>query len=154
MATLEARMRFLYLLNIAIPGALALYHLMAPAGAARALWGSGSVAPLNPPLALPMLGAWWAAIVVVSLLGLREPYKFSPVMLMQILYKFAFLGKAIIPLAMAGRWSSIPTAPVATYASYLLPLFACAPWGYWLGGAEAGRAGEPATAGTGQLKAE
>ncbi len=51
-------MRFLYLLNIAIPGALALYHLMAPTSAAKALWAGSSVAPLNPPLALPMLGAW------------------------------------------------------------------------------------------------
>lgn len=51
-------MRFLYLLNIAIPGALALYHLAAPAAAAKALWAGSSVAPLNPPLALPMLGAW------------------------------------------------------------------------------------------------
>lgn len=142
-------MRFLYLLNIAIPGALALYHLAAPAAAAKALWAGSSVAPLNPPLALPMLGAWWAAIVVVSLLGLREPYKFSAVMLMQILYKLTFLGKAILPLAMAGRWAAIPTAPVAVYASFLLPLFACAPWGHWFGGPGAGRAGEPAMAGAG-----
>lgn len=75
-------------------------------------------------------------------------------MLMQILYKLAFLGKAVLPLALAGRWSAIPTVPVSVYASYLLPLFACAPWGHWLAGARDGRGDQPATAGVGALKAE
>lgn len=77
---------------------------------------------------------------------------------MQILYKLAFLGKAILPLAMAGRWSAIPSAPVALFASFLLPLFACAPWSHWLGDSAAGMARNPtfpgASAGAGQLKAE
>ena len=79
----------------------------------------------------------------------RGPPPCSAVMLMQILYKLTFLGKAILPLAMAGRWAAIPTAPVAVYASFLLPRFACAPWGHWFGGPGAGRAGEPAMAGAG-----
>ncbi len=79
-------------------------------------------------------------------------------MLMQILYKLAFLGKAILPLAMAGRWSAIPSPSVALFASFLLPLFACAPWSHWLGDSAAGRARNTifpgASAGAGQLKAE
>lgn len=77
MASSSAKMRFLYMLNIVIPGSLAVLHLRAPATASSALWGGpANAGSLSPPLALPMLGSWWAAVAILSLLGLRQPLKY------------------------------------------------------------------------------
>lgn len=196
MPSQAARCRFLYSLNIVIPGALAAYCLGWPDAAAANLFGDTGSAGLlaktgaSPSLAYPMLGAWWAAIAMVSVLGLREPLKFrwvrwvvgsaspglvwphwglgaralrrlclpfnhyglpdpiptcSPVMLIQTLYKFVFIGTAVAPLALKGHWDAVqPAMPLAVYTAFLLPLFYCTPWGYLLGGAARGTAAEPA----------
>lgn len=62
----------------------------------------------------------------------------SPIMLLQIFYKIAFLSVAIAPLAAAGRWSSFPVGPTAVFAAYLPLLLYCAPWGYLLGNGDSG----------------
>ena len=92
----EARCRFLYVLNIAVTGGLALHFLACPATAAathfgdtRADLGGGGLMAAGggpaPTLGYRMLGAWWAAVAALSLLGLlRDPFKFSPVFLMQV----------------------------------------------------------------------
>lgn len=63
------------------------------------------------------------------------PSPCSPVFLIQTAYKAAFLLGAILPLGLNGRWGAAPLLPTAVYTSYLLPLFACTPWAYLLGGA-------------------
>ena len=65
--------------------------------------------------------------------ALPTPVPCSPVMLVQIVYKLAFLGTTIVPLAAQGHWSAFPAAPTAVYTAYLPLLLACAPWGYLLG---------------------
>jgi hypothetical protein len=58
----------------------------------------------------------------------------SPVILLQIIYKLAFLSVAIAPLAAAGRWSAVLDANTAVFMAYLPLLLYCAPWGYLLSG--------------------
>ena len=67
-------MRFVYLLNVALPGALAICHLFAPQLAADAIW-QGHAGP-RTSLALMMLGSWWAAVALISIGGLYSPLKF------------------------------------------------------------------------------
>jgi hypothetical protein len=71
-------MRFLYACNILLPGGLAVLHLANPRMAADRIWGGGGMSFQGSPavLALPMLGAWWAGIALLSVLGLRSPLKY------------------------------------------------------------------------------
>lgn len=73
-------MRFLYSLNIAVTGALAAYCLLTPGPAAATLFGdsrwSGVGHGRGSGTAYQMLGSWWAAVCLVSLLGLRSPHKY------------------------------------------------------------------------------
>jgi hypothetical protein len=64
-------MRFQYGLNVVIPGALAALHLLNPTLASQQLWQGARAA-----LPIQMLGAWWAAVALLSVLGLRSPYKY------------------------------------------------------------------------------
>lgn len=69
--TPAARMRFLYLMNIALPGFLGVLHLAAPGRAAALVWDGA-----RPTLAHSMLGSWWAGVAALSVLGLRNPLKY------------------------------------------------------------------------------
>lgn len=79
MMTAEARLRFLYALNILVTSALAAFHLLAPGAAAGAIWGQRGLGggtmvagarPATARLPFQMLGAWWVAVAAVSALGL------------------------------------------------------------------------------------
>lgn len=65
-------MRFLFTLNILVTGGLAAFCLTAPRAAGTALFGSA----VGAATSLQMLGAWWAAVCLVSILGLKSPYKY------------------------------------------------------------------------------
>ena len=52
---------------------------------------------------------------------------------MQVMYKLLFLGR----LAATGQLVSVLTPEWAPFTAYLLPLLACSPWSYLLGGGRA-----------------
>ena len=66
-----ARMRFQYGLNVVVTSALAVLHLLNPTLASQQLWQGARAA-----LPIQMLGAWWAAVALLSVLGLRIPFKY------------------------------------------------------------------------------
>ena len=69
------RLKILYAINVAVPLPLGLTHILAPAAASKWAW-LGHTVP--HPLLYPLIGSLWAAVGIVSLLGLLsdDPFKF------------------------------------------------------------------------------
>ena len=66
-----ARVRFDYGVNIAVLCAPFLLYLLSPTTASQQLWGSAGGLPYSQ-----FVGAWWAAVAALSVLGLRSPLKY------------------------------------------------------------------------------
>ena len=67
-----ARLRRLHALNIVVAGSLGALHLLNPTLAAQHIWQGARGAGMP----LQMVGAWWAAVALLSALGMRSPFKY------------------------------------------------------------------------------
>jgi hypothetical protein len=75
--------------------------------------------PADEPIAFGILGSVYAAFGLLSILGLRSPLKFVPVLLLQLCYKSVwFLGVAL-PLLIAGRFPGYAIPFALIFASYI-----------------------------------
>ena len=55
------------------------------------------------PLLFGALGCIWLTFGILSILGLKEPLKFVPVLVFQLIYKVIWLGAVVIPVAIQGN---------------------------------------------------
>jgi hypothetical protein len=77
-----------------------------------------------------MAGALWLAILVLSMLGLRHPLRYSPVLLLQEIYKTTWLAVYAAPRLMCGDFTSIPWGITASFAAIALIWPFLIPWKY------------------------
>ncbi len=89
-------------------------------------------------------GAMWTAILVMSFLGLTRPLRFSPVLLMQLIYKSLWLLLFAAPRVLHGRAAEVPRGIAGTFLVIVLVWPFLIPWRYLL---EEGQ-GRPEPAGT------
>jgi len=76
--------------------------------------------PDQDPIIFGVVGSVYLAFGLVSILGLRSPLKFVPVLLLQLCYKAIwFLGVAL-PLLVAGRFPSYAIMSVIIFATYII----------------------------------
>ena len=55
-----------------------------------------------------IVGSFWLAILLTSVLGLFFPERMIPVLLIQLIYKSSWLLVYALPRAIRGRWQEIP----------------------------------------------
>jgi hypothetical protein len=77
-----------------------------------------------------LVGSLWTAIMILSALGLREPLRFSPVLLLQVIYKTLWLLFYVVPLLRKGEWSAIPAGITTSFAAIVLVWPWLIPWRY------------------------
>ena len=108
-------LKFMYAYTIAGAGGLALGLLVAPRAIASALgW------PDQDPVMEGVVGSVYLGFALLSVLGLRAPLNFAPVLLLQLCYKSVwFLGVAV-PLSVAGRLPSHALLFMGIFASYII----------------------------------
>ncbi len=81
--------------------------------------------------AISIVGAFWLAISVVSVLGLLNPKAFAAVLLVQLLYKGGWLLVYALPRWFDGRSAEVPTAVAVFFAVWVLVLPFAIPWREW-----------------------
>lgn len=92
-------MKIMYVIAMAGAGMVGVMVLLAPALAQRYIFaGSTTVTPY-----LRILGALWLALGVVAAFGLSAPLAFSPVLLIQLIYKSVWLTVVAYPALMTGN---------------------------------------------------
>jgi hypothetical protein len=82
-----------------------------------------------------LAGALWTAILVLSALGLYAPLRFSPVLVLQVIYKTLWLLVfAALPRVAKGRARSVPWGIAGTFLIIILVWPFIIPWGYLFSG--------------------
>lgn len=135
-----ARIRWLqamYGYTVVGAGTAGLAILLAPALVRSAL----GLPPQDQLISFGVTGSVYLAFALVSLLGLREPLRFAPVLLLQLVYKVLWVGAVVAPRVLAGDLPRHAGLPLAVYATFILGDLVALPFA-WLFSADA-RAGRP-----------
>lgn len=75
-----------------------------------------------------ILGSLWTAILVGSVLGVFHPAAFSPLLLLQVIYKSLWLLVFVLPRLLAARKGEIPWGISLTFLLIVLSYPWVIPW--------------------------
>ena len=119
-------MRVMYALAIVGAGAVGLTTLVAPRLASQYVFiGAAQVDNY-----LQILGALWFALGAISVLGLFQPFKFSVIFLIQLIYKSIWLTVAAIPSIVSGNRESGLLFLTILFALWVVGLLFAVPFQY------------------------
>jgi hypothetical protein len=76
--------------------------------------------PDQDPIVLGVMGSAWLSFGLISILGLRSPLKFAPVLLLQLCYKVVWLIGVILPILFRGNFPAYGILYVAIFSSYII----------------------------------
>ena len=133
-------MRFMYLYTILGAGAFGLGIVIVPELVKAMLrW------PGDEPIALGIVGSVYVAFGVLSVLGLRDPLKFAPVLLLQLCYKSVWFVAVVLPLIIRGRFPDYGLFTAAVFATYIVGDLVAIPFPYLLARASGSHQGAAST---------
>jgi hypothetical protein len=72
----------------------------------------------------------YLSFALLSILGLRSPLKFSPILLLQLGYKVIWFIGILIPILIAGKFPSYAIVYVVIFASYIVGDLIAIPFSY------------------------
>jgi hypothetical protein len=80
-----------------------------------------------------LVGGLWSGILVLSILGLGQPLRYSPVLLLQLIYKSIWLAVYVAPRLLRRDFKSVPWGIAVTFAAIVVIWPFLIPWDYLLG---------------------
>jgi len=86
--------------------------------------------PAKEPIAFGILGSVYAAFGLLSILGLRSPLKFVPVLLLQLCYKSVWFIGVVLPLLITAHFPGYAIPFVLIFASYIIGDLIAIPFHY------------------------
>jgi len=86
--------------------------------------------PDQDPIHFGVSGSVYLAFALLSILGLRSPLKFSPILLLQLSYKVVWLIGVIIPLLIVGNFPTYGILLVVIFAAYVIGDLIAIPFSY------------------------
>ena len=120
---LELKLKVLYLytaITTIISGILVI--------AAPSLWSAMSDMPTQDKFIFGIVGSVWLAFGISSLLALRNPLKFVPVLLMQFLYKVVWTLGVFLPLVAMGQAPMYAILILIIFLTFIIPDVIVIPW--------------------------
>ena len=119
-------LRIIYVLNIIVAGQIAFSALSNPKNAALTTFGNA----YQPTEVIKLVGCLWLAIAALSVLGIWKPVTFSPVLLLQLIYK----GMWLIVVAVPAMRNDIPFPKTMAmfFVTWVLILPFIIPWKEWI----------------------
>jgi hypothetical protein len=115
----------MYILTIIHAGGSGLGIILIPS-IIRSIFGW----PSQDPIVLGICGSIWVAFGLLSILGLRSPLKFSPVLLLQLSYKVVWFIGVILPVLIAGQFPAYAIGYVVFFAIYIIGDLIAIPFSY------------------------
>ena len=89
--------------------------------------------PSQDPIVFGICGSVWAAFGLLSILGLRSPLKFSPILLLQLAYKVVWFIGVFFPFLIAGKFPGYATGYVVFFVIYIIGDLIAIPFSYVFG---------------------
>ncbi len=117
--------KFMYIYTILGAGGAGLGMLFAP-GLTKSLFKF----PSQDPVVFGIVGSIYVAFGVLSILGLRSPLKFTPVLLLQLCYKSIWMIFVIVPLFIAGTIEMYAVMLVVVFSTYIIGDLIAIPFSY------------------------
>jgi hypothetical protein len=86
--------------------------------------------PVEEPVAFGIIGSVYMAFGLLSILGLRSPLKFTPVLLLQLCYKSIWFIGVVLPLWATGHFPSYAMPTVIIFATFIVGDLIAIPFSY------------------------
>ena len=86
--------------------------------------------PGQDPVVFGVTGSVYLSFGLLSILGLRAPLKFAPVLLLQLSYKVVWFIGVIIPILAAGKFQTYAILHVVIFATYIIGDLIAIPFSY------------------------
>jgi hypothetical protein len=84
--------------------------------------------PGQEPIIAGIAYSAWLAFAIVSILGLRSPLKFAPILLLQLTYKAVWFVAIIAPRAISADLPSFAITMSGLYITYVIGDIIAIPW--------------------------
>ena len=75
-------------------------------------------------------GSVYLSFALLSILGLRSPLKFAPLLLLQLTYKVVWFVGVILPILFAGKFPTYVLLFTAIYVTYIIGDLIAIPFSY------------------------
>ena len=86
--------------------------------------------PSQDPIVFGVTGSVYLSFALLSVLGLRSPLKFAPVLLLQVSYKLVWLIGVILPILFGGKFPTYGILYVVIFATYIIGDLIAIPFPY------------------------
>jgi hypothetical protein len=86
--------------------------------------------PNQDPIVLGVVGSVYFAFALLSILGLRSPLKFAPVLLLQLTYKVVWFIGVILPFLVTARFPTYAIVYVVIFATFIIGDLIAIPFSY------------------------
>ncbi len=118
-------LKIVYIANIIVAGWISLTSLFSPKTAATTVFQNA----YQSTEVMRLVGCLWLAIAILSLLGLWRPISFSPILLVQLIYKGMWLLVVALPAIRNNQ--PYPSGMAAFFLIWVLVLPFVMPWTEW-----------------------
>ena len=115
----------MYILTIISAGGFGLGIIIMP-DVMRSIFGW----PGQDPIIFGIIGSVNLSFAFLSILGLRSPLKFSPVLLLELSYKLVWFIGVILPLLFAGKFPTYAILYVVIFATFIIGDLIAIPFSY------------------------
>ena len=86
--------------------------------------------PGQDPIVFGVTGSVFLSFALLSVLGLRSPLKFAPVLLLQLSYKLVWFIGVILPILFGGKFPTYGILSVVIFATYIIGDLIAIPFSY------------------------
>jgi hypothetical protein len=116
----------IYIANIIVAGWISITSLFYPKTAAQTVFQNA----YQPTEVIRLVGCLWLAIAILSILGLFRPLTFSPILLVQLIYKGMWLLVVALPAIKNNQ--AYPSGMASFFLIWVVVLPFIIPWGEWV----------------------
>lgn len=118
-------LKIIYIANIIVAGWISITSIFSPNKSALTVFQNA----YQPTEVIRLVGCLWLAIAVLSVLGLWRPISFSPILLVQLIYKGTWL--VIVALPAIKNDQPYPSGMATFFLVWVLVLPFIIPWTAW-----------------------
>jgi hypothetical protein len=119
-------LKIIYIANIIVAGWISMTSLFSPKTAAITVFQNA----YQSTEVMRLVGCLWLAIAILSLLGLWRPISFSPILLVQLIYKGTWLIAVALPAIRNNQ--PYPSGMATFFLIWVLVLPFVMPWAEWV----------------------
>lgn len=118
-------LKIVYIANIIVAGWISTTSILNPNKAAITVFENA----YQPTEVIRLVGCLWLAITILSILGLWRPISFSPILLVQLIYKGTWLLVVALPAIRSNQ--PYPSGMALFFLIWVLVLPFVIPWAEW-----------------------